>query len=207
MARNNQEWLEALQSDDAVVRDEAASELQDRLRRSIFKQFLGKGLTGSCIDDVVQETSFRILNRLHTFRGDSQFSTWATAFAIRTGMEMLRRGFWSPRTASDFFTANDEVDLAALWKSLAPSPEAVVEQAEVLEVMTRAMNELLTPRQRCALLQKLQGWTVSQIQAELGTTRGAVYKLTHDARKKLKQALEEAGFDGDTIQNLFSGLR
>jgi len=104
----------------------------------------------------VQETSFRIFNRLHTFRGDSQFLTWATAFAIRTGMEMLRRGFWSPRTASDFFSAGDEVDLATFWKSLAPSPETTLQQAEVLEVLTQTMNERLTTRQRCALLQKAE---------------------------------------------------
>ena len=204
MVRDNQQWLDELQSDDVVTRDEATNALQDRLRKSIFKQFLGKGLSGSCIDDVVQETTFRIFNRLDTFRRESAFLTWATAFAIRTGMEMLRRGFWSARTASDFTAATNAIDLADQWKSSSPSPETLAQQAEVLGHLTRAMNETLTARQRSSLLRKLQGWTVAEIQGELGTTRGAVYKLMHDARKKLKQTLEDAGFDGDVIRELFS---
>jgi DNA-directed RNA polymerase specialized sigma24 family protein len=121
--RTNQEWLNELRSDDPVVRDEATVELQDRLRRIIFSQFLAKGLSGSCIDDVVQETSFRIFQRLDTFRGDSQFMTWVTAYAVRTGMEMLRRGYWSARTGSDFLMPDNTVDLVDLWESLAPSPD------------------------------------------------------------------------------------
>ncbi len=203
-ARSNDEWLSALQSDDAVARDEATSELQDRLRGMIFKQFLAKGLSGSCIDDVTQETTFRIFNRLDTFRGDSQFTTWATAFAIRTGMEMLRRGYWATRTASDFHMSDDQVDLANQWRNLAPSPEADAQREEVLALMTKLINERLTRRQRCALLRELQGWSVAKIAAELGTTSGAVYKLTHDARKKLKLVLEESGLDGDSIREMFS---
>lgn len=204
MTRTNQDWLNDLQSKDVLIRDQATTELQRRLRRSIYKQFLGKGLVDSCIDDVVQETSYRIFARMDTFRGESAFMTWATAFAIRTGMEMIRRGFWSAKTATDFVMDGDRVDLANQWKTLALSPEDSAQQLEVLDLLSRVMNERLTQRQRCALLQKLRGWSVDQIQRELGTTRGAVYKLTHDARAKLKEALEEAGFDGDAIQDLFS---
>ena len=204
MTRDNKEWLRDLQSDDPVVRDQATSQLQERLRRSIYKQFLGRGLSDSCIDDVVQETTLRIFNRMDSFRGDSGFLTWATAFSIRTGMEMLRRGFWSPRTSSDFAKASGSINLAEQWKGQAPTPEDLVQQAEVLELMTRVMNESLTARQRCSLLHKLQGWTVAQIQGELGTTRGAVYKLMHDARAKLREAMERAGYDGNTIRDLFS---
>jgi RNA polymerase sigma-70 factor (ECF subfamily) len=203
MPRTNQEWLNDLRSDDPVVCDEATVELQSRLRRIIFSQFLAKGLSGSCIDDVVQETSFRIFQRLDTFRGDSQFMTWATAYAVRTGLEMLRRGYWAARTGSDFLMSDNTVDLAGLWESLAPSPDVDAQQQEVLHLLTEAMNGELTVRQRCSLLRELQGWPVAKIAMELGTTRGAVYKLTHDARKKLKRSLEGIGLDSNAIRELF----
>lgn len=203
-SKTNEEWLNDLQSTDPVVCDNATMELQDRLRRSIFSQFLHKGLTGHCIEDVVQETTARIFQRLESFRGDGQFTTWATAFAVRTGLEMIRRGFWSARTGSDFFTGDDTADLANLWQSLAPGPQKSAQQNEVLELLTKAINETLTRRQRTALYHELQGLPVAKIAMEMGTTRGAVYKLTHDARKKLKQSLEDSGIDGEAIRELFS---
>lgn len=204
MSRTNEEWISDLQSSDPVVSDNATMDLQDRVRRSIFSQFLNKGLTGHCIEDVVQETTIRIFQRLDKFRGDSHFTTWTTAFAVRTGLEMIRRGFWSARTGADFFADTDKVDLTGLWQSLEPGPEQTTQQSEVLELLTKTINETLTLRQRCALVREMQGLPVAKIAMEMGTTRGAIYKLTHDARKKLKQVLEGAGFDGDAIRDLFS---
>lgn len=204
MARTNEEWLNDLQSADPIVCDNATMDLQDRIRRSIFSQFLNKGLTGHCIEDVVQETTFRVFQKLDKFRGDSHFATWVTAFAVRTGLEMIRRGFRSARTESDFFAGTDRVDLASMWQSLAPSPQRIALQAEVLELLTKTINDSLTWRQRCALLREMQGLPVAKIAMEMGTTRGAIYKLTHDARKKLKQVLEDAGHGCDSIRELFS---
>ncbi len=204
MSRSNEEWIADLQSDDPVACDNATMDLQDRVRRSIFSQFLNKGLTGHCIEDVVQETTVRVFQRLDKFRGDSHFTTWVTAFAVRTGLEMIRRGYWSARTESDFFAGTDKVDLASMWQSLAPGPQEAAQQEEVLELLTMTINETLTLRQRCALVREMQGLPVARIAMEMGTTRGAIYKLTHDARKKLKRVLEDAGLDGDTIRDLFS---
>lgn len=204
MTRTNEEWINDLQAHDPVVCDNATMDLQDRVRRSIFSQFLNKGLTGHCIEDVVQETTIRVFQKLDKFRGDSQFTTWVTAFAVRTGLEMIRRGFWSARTGSDFFAGTDKVDLADMWQSLAPGPQQTAQQEEILALLTKAINESLTLRQRCALVREMQGLPVAKIAMEMGTTRGAIYKLTHDARKKLKQVLEDAGLDGDAIRDLFS---
>jgi RNA polymerase sigma-70 factor (ECF subfamily) len=203
MSRTNTQWICDLQSDDPFVSDNATMDLQSRIRQSIFSQFLNKGLTGHCIEDVVQETTIRIFQRLESFRAESHFTTWATAFAVRTGLEMLRRGFWAARTHTDFFADTDKVDLTGAWQSQAPGPQQSAQQAEVLELLTKAINEILTFRQRCALVREMQGLPVAKIATEMGTTRGAIYKLTHDARKKLKQVLENAGHDGDAIRELF----
>lgn len=199
-----EQWQSSLRSVDPIERDNATLQLQSRVRKAIFAQFLEKGLTGHCVEDVVQETTRRIFRQLDTFRGESSFLTWATAFAVRTGLEMLRRGFWSARTSSDFYMDDDQVDLASLWQSHMPGPQIVAQQSEVLNLLTNAINSQLTTRQRCALIRELQGWTVSRVAAELGTTPGAVYKLTHDARRKLKSVLAEAGLDGDAVRELFS---
>jgi RNA polymerase sigma-70 factor (ECF subfamily) len=38
----------------------------------------------------------------------------------------------------------------------------------------------------------------------MGLTRNALYKLTHDARQKLKRGLEAAGIDGDGVREAFA---
>ena len=111
---------------------------------------------------------------------------------------------WAARTGSEFMMEDNNVDLAGLWESLGSGPQMDAQQREILELLTKAINEELTTRQRCALVRELQGWSAERIAMELGTSRGAVYKLTHDARKKLKEALEASGIDGDAIREMFS---
>jgi len=55
----------------------------------------------------------------------------------------------------------------------------------------------LTPHQRQVLVSlAIDGVPIDVLAERLGTTRGALYKTLHDARKKLRAALTERGFDG-----------
>ena len=202
-SRENQKWLDDLCSRSPSIRDQATADLQQKLRRNISAQFIRRGLNTSCVDDIVQEASLRIFNRLDTFRGESQFETWATAVAVRTGLEMIRRGFWETKTTSDLFDGQD-IDLVNQWQTTSPGPQASAEQQEVLKVLEDAINHSLTDRQKCALMGELQGKSTTAIAEEMEITRGAVYKLTHDARKKLRRVLEDAGFNRDVVKSLFS---
>jgi RNA polymerase sigma-70 factor (ECF subfamily) len=54
--------------------------------------------------------------------------------------------------------------------------------------------EVLTPHQREVLLTVVAGRVPLDVLAERqGTTRGALYKTIHDARRKLRAHLTEAG--------------
>jgi RNA polymerase sigma-70 factor (ECF subfamily) len=70
--------------------------------------------------------------------------------------------------------------------------------------LNRTIREELTERQRRAVTARfLYGIPPSHIAREMNTTRGAVYKLLHDARKRLKAALEERGLEASDTQELF----
>jgi RNA polymerase sigma-70 factor (ECF subfamily) len=43
----------------------------------------------------------------------------------------------------------------------------------------------------------------AEIAAQMGLTRNALYKLTHDARKNLKRGLEAAGIGEDEVRETF----
>src|ERR671911_451236 len=83
------------------------------------------------------------------------------------------------------------------WAALADPdgrPEAAAEHAELLAALRVAVAEVLTPHQREVLLTVVAGRVPLDVLAERrGTTRGALYKTIHDARRKLRAHLTEAG--------------
>ena len=71
-------------------------------------------------------------------------------------------------------------------------PGAEVEQRELLAALQRAVAEQLTPHQRHVLVAlALNGVPIDVLADRLGSTRGALYKTLHDARRKLRVHLEE----------------
>jgi len=70
--------------------------------------------------------------------------------------------------------------------------------------MQEVIDTQLTEKQRTALLAEMRGVPLEEIARQLGTNRNAVYKLTHDARKKLKQGLEATGYGADDIRAVFA---
>jgi RNA polymerase sigma-70 factor (ECF subfamily) len=80
------------------------------------------------------------------------------------------------------------------FSSDTPSPAATVEQRDVLARLQRAIHEELTPHQRQILVAiALNGVPIDVLAERLNTTRGALYKTLHDARRKLREHLEEEG--------------
>jgi RNA polymerase sigma-70 factor (ECF subfamily) len=60
----------------------------------------------------------------------------------------------------------------------------------ILAEFRRFIDEELTDRQRVALLTALGGMPLEAIADRMGTNRNALYKLLHDARKRLKRKME-----------------
>ena len=73
----------------------------------------------------------------------------------------------------------------------------------ILSEMHRVIGAELTDRQRQALVAEFRGMPQAEIAAQMGLTRNALYKLTHDARQKLKRGLEAAGISGDEVRDAF----
>ena len=95
-------------------------------------------------------------------------------------------------------------------RSLVPDFIAVMNPgSSPLEAIHAAMHEVirtgLTEKQRSALLAELRGMPQDEIARHLGSNRNAIYKLTHDARRRLKRGLEAAGVTAEDIGTAFAG--
>jgi RNA polymerase sigma-70 factor, ECF subfamily len=124
-----------------------------------------------------------VLRKLPTFRGASRFTTWAAKFAILEASVKARRRTWQEREIA--------LDPDA-WERLGGDASAAesVEHAEQLAAIRDGIRTALTPHQREILVAAVLNDVPIDVLAErLGSTRGAVYKTLHDARRNLRAHL------------------
>lgn len=196
--RDNETWLADLRSDGAVQKA-ALVDLRDALVGGLRRALSSRGaVDDGLVEDAAQDALVRILDRLEQFQGRSRFVTWATSIAIRVAMSELRRLRWRNISLNDVFAREDVPSRRAFEPTTGPDVHA--ERAALLDAMHAAIRDELTERQRAALLAELKGMPQDEIARHLGSNRNAVYKLTHDARKRLKRVLEAAGYDAADVR-------
>jgi RNA polymerase sigma-70 factor (ECF subfamily) len=185
-------WLRDLRGDGAV-RDLAVERLHTLLLRAArFETGRRRGshphLRGD-LDDIAQEAAddalLAVLSRLDDYRGLSRFTTWAYKFALLEAGVKARRRAWHGR----------EVPLDDMSPPDAgPSPHQRAEDAELLRAVRDAMRTELTEHQRTVFTAlALNGVPIDVLAERLGSTRGALYKTLHDARRRLRAELEKEG--------------
>jgi RNA polymerase sigma-70 factor (ECF subfamily) len=162
-------------------------------RRRVAVPHLG----GSDREDLAQQAAddalVAILAKLASFRGDSRFTTWAYKFALYEAAVKLRRRAWQDR----------ELPLEpATWPEVASrvlSPADHAAENELLVVLQHDIRSSLSDHQREVLVAVTLNGVPNDVLAErLNTTRGALYKTLHDARRKLRARLADDGHDPST---------
>ena len=201
MKRNNETWLIHLRSKGAD-QQEALSDLRDALIRSLRGALWNDSLIDDAfLEDTVQDTIIRILERLKQFEGRSRFLTWATSIAIRVAMSELRRHRWKNVSLEEVIADANLAPERVIDDGSEPSIQR--ERKAVIEMMHGLIQNDLTEKQRVALLAELKEMPQDEIARHIGSNRNAVYKLTHDARKRLKQGFEAVGYEITDIQAIF----
>jgi len=191
-------WLADLRSD-GYAHEQATARLYELLlKASRFEVNRRRAalphLRGDDFDDLAHQAAgdalMAILAKLDEFRGDSLFTTWAYKFALLEAAVKLRRRAWQGR----------ELPVEAEhWSVIADSrssPSADAEQSALLDQIGSSIRVELSPHQREVLVAvAVNGVPIDVMAERLNTTRGALYKTIHDARKKLRAGLDSAGFD------------
>lgn len=200
--RSNEEWIEALRG---PGRDEALADLQVLLVRALRVALSGRGrLTEADLEDFAQDALLRIIDALDSFRGEARFTTWAYKIAIRVALSELRRRRWRDVSLDTLTGAADSDFIPNTLADPAVDPEQQAIQRMVLDTIRRAIAEDLTEKQRKALIAaRVQGIPTEIIAQKLGTNRNALYKLLHDARKRLQKALTDKGLPPDEVMSAF----
>jgi RNA polymerase sigma-70 factor (ECF subfamily) len=191
-------WVEQLHPDHPRY-EHAVATLHDVLRRASLHELRRRRarlptLAGQEFDDVAQQCAddalVNILARIDDFKGLSQFTTWAYKFAIFEVSSKLARHAWQRHPPS-----REDLELAELPDRLAPRPSEQAERREQLDVLRKAIEEHLTPRQREVFVAiALNEVPIDVLALQLDSNRNAIYKNLFDARRKLRNSLAAAGY-------------
>jgi RNA polymerase sigma-70 factor (ECF subfamily) len=162
-------------------------------RRGAFSHVRGEELDDIAVQ-AADDALVAVLAKLDDYRGASRFTTWAYKFALLEAGVRLRRRAWQER----------EVVLEPeAWPRMADagqSPEDQAETRELVQALRQSIDVCLTDHQREVLVAlALNGVPLDVLTERLNTTRGALYKTLHDARRKLRSDLAHRGFTIDSI--------
>ncbi len=195
-------WLRDLRSE-GRTKDEAVARLHALLLRAARFECARRRptlphLRGNDLDDIANQAAddalVSVLARLDDFRGASRFTTWVYKFAVLEAAVKLRKRSWQGREVPL------EPETWSLFTGAGNEPQADVEQGELLEILQRAIAEVLTPHQRRVLVAlALNGVPIDVLAERLSTNRGALYKTLHVARRKLRRHLDERGLSVDPL--------
>lgn len=189
------DWVARL-SATGRVREEAVARLHELMLRAARHQVsrmpdaMGFGVSGreEIVRSAADEATVSVLARLATFEGRSRFTTWAYKFGIIHTLVEVRRAAWRGR----------EIplrDVEEMSETPTLAPEAHAEGVDLARAVRAAMLEELTPHQRRVAVALLIDEIPIDVLAErLGTTRSALYKTLHDARKRLRAHLAAQGY-------------
>jgi RNA polymerase sigma-70 factor, ECF subfamily len=191
-------WVQRLRAS-GPARDAAVAELHELLLKAARFEVGRRGdalphLRGGDLEDLAQQSAddalVAVLRKLDEFRGESRFTTWAYKFALLEAAVKVRRRAWQGR----------EIPLEEeAWSVLSDAAATAERRAEDGELFTALQEEIercLSPRQRQVLVAvALNDVPIDVLAERLDSTRGALYKSLHDARRKLRAAVGARGFD------------
>ena len=202
--RSNESWLTALRGPE---QGQALEEL-----RALLLRGLRAGLNGrvslerqDILDDFVQDALVKIIDHLDDFRGESQFLTWAHKIAIRVAYSELRRLRWRDVSLEDLLPEDNDGDFTPrVLSDAAPGPETQASRRQMMAMVEQMLIEALTERQRKVMMAVMVGgMPLEEVARRMNTNRNALYKVLHDARKRMRSALREKGLSPQEILAVF----
>jgi RNA polymerase sigma-70 factor (ECF subfamily) len=199
--RSNEEWLVALRRPE---RDKAIRDLRAVIVRGLKVNFAGRvrGLDETA-EDFAQDALIKILNNLDSFRGESRFTTWAQRIAVRVAYTELRRKRWRDVSIQEVLERHEKSGReSGALRDRTSSPERETARKMMVETLQSFIAEELTERQREAMVAVMfEGMPLEEAARRMDTNRNALYKLLHDARKKLKKRIEAEGLSpGEVLE-------
>ena len=209
--RTNEAWLRDLGNSEGADFETAVADLRQILLKGLQRGLIRRVNTSalefeSLAEDFVQEALVKILDKLDTFAGRSQFTTWAHKVAVSVALTELRRKRWQNRSLDELTQPDNGGDYTPSFTAdeNALQPENAAERSEMMARVNQLIEEELTEKQRTAIVSAvIEGCSTQEVADKMNMKPNAVYKLLHDARARLKRSLDQEGLTPAEIIEVF----
>jgi len=139
-------------------------------------------------EDLTQEVFLLLFRKIHTFRGESAFSTWLYRLVVNTVLMHLRKKSlpvvsMETGPAPDGEATPSSVEIAASDLLLEGSIDRIN--------LGRCVAQLPAGSRAIFVLHDIQGYQHREIAEMLGRSEGASKSQLHKARKRLRELLHE----------------
>ena len=141
-------------------------------------------------EDAAQEAMIKVYRNLHSFRGDSKFSTWVISIARNEGLARLRRRSVRPEEPLEPEMDESRGDFTPMlltdWREV---PLEALERKELGASIQRAIANLPAIYREVVQLRDIEELDVQETAGMLGITAGSVKVRLHRARIMLQKEL------------------
>jgi RNA polymerase sigma-70 factor, ECF subfamily len=139
-------------------------------------------------EDLTQESFLLLFRKIHTFRGESAFSTWLHRLVVNIVLMHLRKK--SPPIVSIQATPDPEDETVSLNVDIG-EPDLLLEGVVDRINLKRCIAQLPMGYRSIFVLHDIQGYQHNEIAEILGRSVGDSKSQLHKARRRLRELLHE----------------
>jgi RNA polymerase sigma-70 factor, ECF subfamily len=183
----------------AQLGDATAFEFIYRLHcRRVYALCLRMVKDPSEAEDLTQEAFLQVFRKIHTFRGESAFSSWLHRLTANIVLMRLRRKKLTSTSLDQVFVADDGEDRPG-YEAGRPDMRltGVFDRAN----LQRAINQLPQGYRAMFILHDVRGYQHNEIAEILGCSVGTCKSQLHRARKAIREFLHSLQHHGKQAEH------
>lgn len=154
----------------------------------VYNTALGIVQNAEDAEDISQEVFVQVYQSVHSFKGESKFSTWLYRITIAKALDHERRKKRKKRFAIVKKIFGDPAD-----EGLLPDfqhPGVTFDKKETAAILFKAIKELPENQRIAFTLHKVEGLSYQEVSDVMKTSVSSVESLMHRAKNNLKKLLE-----------------
>jgi RNA polymerase sigma-70 factor, ECF subfamily len=168
---------------------EAVEMLFRRYQRPLFQTALRVLGNTEDAEDALQDGLLSAYRNLRRFEGRSQFSTWLTRIVINAALMRRRSAKARPAVSLDETPREDELPATERFADDGPTPEQVLANTEIREMISENLDELSPLLRTAFVLREVQGYSTGEAAKKLGVTENTLKARLWRARHQLAERL------------------
>ena len=141
--------------------------------------------------DATQDAMIKVYKSMHSFKGNSNFSTWLYRIVTNTCLDELRKRKKDKVFSYDKNIDTKEGELEREIPDTSNITEEIVERKEGLQDLARAINDLPEQHRIVIVLRDVKGFSYEEIAEILDCSQGTIKSRISRARIALKENLQK----------------